>query len=119
MDTARYLHGNRLIGELMETVISIWPSSKLCKEAQGSPEATKRGPGLPGWGNLKSGAIKYGLESSGTQNRDGLRWRSPATTVNYRPVLSSERAPHIKKPEIVRQVTKIWSWARHRYGLSD
>jgi hypothetical protein len=33
------------------------------------------------------------------------------STVNYRPVLSSERVPHIKKPAIVRQKTKIWSWA--------
>jgi hypothetical protein len=31
--------------------------------------------------------------------------------VNYKPILSSERAPHIKKLAIVRQETKIWSWA--------
>jgi hypothetical protein len=37
-----------------------------------------------------------------------LRWRRPAAIVNDRPVLSSERAPHMKKPAIV---TKIWSWA--------
>jgi hypothetical protein len=34
--------------------------------------------------------IKYGLESRGTQTREGLRWRRPAAAVNYRPVLSSE-----------------------------
>jgi hypothetical protein len=31
--------------------------------------------------------------------------------VNYRQVLSSERVPHIKKLAIIRQKTKIWSWA--------
>jgi hypothetical protein len=31
--------------------------------------------------------------------------------VKYRTVLSSERAPHIKKPVVVGQKTKIWSWA--------
>jgi hypothetical protein len=33
-----------------------------------------------------------------TQNRERLRWRGPATTENYRPDLSSERALHISKP---------------------
>jgi hypothetical protein len=31
--------------------------------------------------------------------------------VNYGPILSSERVPHLKKLAIVRQKTKIWSWA--------
>jgi hypothetical protein len=31
--------------------------------------------------------------------------------VKYRPILSSERVPNIKKSAIVRQKTKIWSWA--------
>jgi hypothetical protein len=35
----------------------------------------------------KIGTIKYDLESSGTQNREGLRWPGPAATVNYRLVL--------------------------------
>jgi hypothetical protein len=39
----------------------------------------------------KTGAIKCGLDSNGNKTRDGLRWRSPAVTINYRPVLSSER----------------------------
>jgi hypothetical protein len=37
--------------------------------------------------------IKYGLESRGTQTREGLSWRRQGATVHYRPVLSSERAP--------------------------
>jgi hypothetical protein len=41
--------------------------------------------------------IKYGLESSGTQTRKRLHWRGPAARVNYRPVLSSERAPQNNK----------------------
>jgi hypothetical protein len=43
-------------------------------------------------GVSRIGTIKYGLESRGTQTRAGLRWRRPVATVNYRPVLSSERA---------------------------
>jgi hypothetical protein len=35
--------------------------------------------------------IKYGNESRGTQARERLRWWDPATTENYRPVLSSEK----------------------------
>jgi hypothetical protein len=45
--------------------------------------------------------IKYGLESSGTQTREGLHWRGSAATVNYRTVLSSERALQNNKPTTV------------------
>jgi hypothetical protein len=44
------------------------------------------------------GTIKYDLDSSGTQSRAGLRWQGPVATVNYRPVLSSERALQNNKP---------------------
>jgi hypothetical protein len=47
------------------------------------------------------GTIKQGLESRETQTREGLRWRGPAATVNYRPVLSSERALQNNKPATV------------------
>jgi hypothetical protein len=52
-------------------------------------------------GVSRIGTIKYGIESRGTQNRAGLRWRGPAATVNYRPVLSSERALQNNKPATV------------------
>jgi hypothetical protein len=52
-------------------------------------------------GVSRIGAIKYGLESRGNQTRAGLRWRGPAATVNYRSVLSSERALQNDKPAIV------------------
>jgi hypothetical protein len=54
MDTARYIHGFRPIGQLMETVISIWPASKLRKRARNSPEETKMEPSARGynWGTL-------------------------------------------------------------------
>jgi hypothetical protein len=48
-----------------------------------------------------SGTLKYGLESRGTQTREGLRWRGSPAIVNYRPVLSSERALHNNKPTTV------------------
>jgi hypothetical protein len=38
------------------------------------------------------------VKSHGTQTRAGLRWRVPAAIVNYRPVLSSERALQNNKP---------------------
>jgi hypothetical protein len=56
------------------------------------------GPLVPGgykYGDLdlqiggvsRIGTRKYGLESRRTHTRAGLRWRGPAATVNYRPVL--------------------------------
>jgi hypothetical protein len=39
--------------------------------------------------------------------------------VNYSLILSSERTSHNKKPQIVKQETKIWSWARHQDRLAD
>jgi hypothetical protein len=38
------------------------------------------------------GTVQYGLSSSGTRTRAGLRWRGPAATVNYSPGFSSDRA---------------------------
>jgi hypothetical protein len=52
-------------------------------------------------GVSRIGSIKYGLESRGTQNRAGLHWGGLAATVNYRPVLSSERALQNNKPATV------------------
>jgi hypothetical protein len=45
--------------------------------------------------------IKYAHESRGTQIGERLRWRCTAKTEYYRPDFSSERAPHINKPETV------------------
>jgi hypothetical protein len=38
------------------------------------------------------------VETRGTQTRAGLRWRGPTLTINFRPVLSSERALQNNKP---------------------
>jgi hypothetical protein len=40
-------------------------------------------------------------ESRGSRTEERLRWRGPAAVVNDRPILSSERAPHINKPATV------------------
>jgi hypothetical protein len=40
------------------------------------------------------------VESHGTQTRERLRCRRLAATVNYRRILSPERAPHINKPQM-------------------
>jgi hypothetical protein len=40
--------------------------------------------------------LRYGLMFCGTLTREWQRWQSPVALVqvNYRPILSSERAPH-------------------------
>jgi hypothetical protein len=45
--------------------------------------------------------IKYARESRGSQICETLSWRCPAKTANYKPDFSSERVPHISKPETV------------------
>jgi hypothetical protein len=35
-----------------------------------------------------------------------MRWLCPAKIVKYRPDFSSERAPHINKPETVKKIIK-------------
>jgi hypothetical protein len=52
-------------------------------------------------GVSRIGTIKYGFGFRGAQTRVGLRCRGPAATVNYRPVLSSERALQNNKPGTV------------------
>jgi hypothetical protein len=42
--------------------------------------------------------LKYDHESLDTQAQERFPWRGPATTENYKPELSSEKAPHINKP---------------------
>jgi hypothetical protein len=48
-------------------------------------------------GELKIETINYAHESRGTQTWKRLRWRCSVKIKNYRPDLSSERAPHINK----------------------
>jgi hypothetical protein len=68
--------------------------------------------------------VKYGHEFCRTLAREWLLWQGPEAIVriNYSPILSSERAPHIKKPAIVRQKTKsghgLQLGARHRDWLA-
>jgi hypothetical protein len=52
-------------------------------------------------GSLESEIVKYGHESHGTRTRKWLRCRGSGAIVNDRPVFSSERVPHIKKPATV------------------
>jgi hypothetical protein len=54
-------------------------------------------------GSLKTETVKYGREIQGTQTRERLRWRGPATYTKDIPVLSSERAPHKNKTVTVKQ----------------
>jgi hypothetical protein len=54
------------------------------------------------WGGLKFEA-KFGHGSRGTRTRERLHLQGPAATVNYRPVLSSERTHHKIKSSSVRR----------------
>jgi predicted nucleic acid-binding Zn ribbon protein len=54
-------------------------------------------------GSLESEIIKYGQDSHGTRTQKWLLWRGPGAVVNDRPVLSSERVPHINKSASVWQ----------------
>jgi hypothetical protein len=50
--------------------------------------------------------------SKNIQRENGKNWSLvPGPKVHLGIILSSERVPHFKKPAIVRQKTKIWSWA--------
>jgi hypothetical protein len=54
-------------------------------------------------GSLESETVKYGCESQGTRTPEWVRWRGPVAIAIDRPVLSSEGAPQINKPESVWQ----------------
>jgi hypothetical protein len=75
-------------------------------------------------GRFSNETVKYGHEFCGTWTGKWLLCQGPEAIVwvNYRPVLSSNRESHIKKPAIVRQKTKIWSLAKgawHQARLAD
>jgi hypothetical protein len=59
-------------------------------------------------GGVSDETVKYGREFCGTSTEEWLLWQGleAIVQVNYRPILSSERVPHIKKPAIVRQNKK-------------
>jgi hypothetical protein len=69
-------------------------------EAGSNTTVTLRVVGGDEKGSLGSETVKYGHESYGTRTRKLLRWQRPAAIVNDRPVLSLERAPQIKNPQL-------------------
>jgi hypothetical protein len=60
-------------------------------------------------GRVSNETVKYSCEFSWTSTQGSLLWQGPEAIVqvNYKSSLSSERVPHIKKPAICRQKTKI------------
>jgi hypothetical protein len=96
--TKQHLNRNR------EMVFSVWDIS--CITCGGGVEYLHRSPAThrrQRKGSHESETVKYGREYHGTCTRDWLRWRGPAAILNGRPVLLSERAPHINKPATVWQ----------------
>jgi hypothetical protein len=63
-------------------------------------------------GVSKIETINYAHESRGSQIKKRLRWRYPAKTEKYRPNFSSERAPHINKPETVKKKKSKREWEK-------
>jgi hypothetical protein len=59
---------------------------------------TLRVVGCDEMGSLKCETVKYGCETQGARSKEGLRWQGPAAYIKVRPVLSSERVRHKKKP---------------------
>jgi hypothetical protein len=53
--------------------------------------------------SLKSETVKYSREFQGTRARERLHWQGPAAYKKDRPVVSSERAPHIKQDRNCQQ----------------
>jgi hypothetical protein len=51
--------------------------------------------------SLEYETVSYGHESHGSRTYNFLRWRGPEAIINDRPVLSSERAPHINETATV------------------
>jgi hypothetical protein len=89
----RQLKGNPVPGSISGSPCS-WRTGPLTAGRNLTSTSTSissrlRDPGI--WEN------RSGDEPRGTWNREGLLWRGPAATVNYRPILSSERAPNINK----------------------
>jgi hypothetical protein len=62
-------------------------------------------------GSLRSETVKYGCNYQETRIQERLRWQGPVAYTKDRPVLSSERAPHIKKNQDrnCQTVINIWS----------
>jgi hypothetical protein len=103
----RPLHGNAAIVSKTEPLSKVSPRPSECgiyqRETTRTETVTMRVIGGDEKWSLESETVKYGHESYGTRTRKWLRWRGPAAVVNDRPVLASERAPHINNPTTVRQ----------------
>jgi hypothetical protein len=56
-------------------------------------------------------AVEYGDDSRGIQTPERLRWRGPATAVDYRPALSLERPPRYNKHPAnkLNKLPSFWS----------
>jgi hypothetical protein len=97
-------------GELYSTLSKLWKETwlrpnKWSHVEAGSNNSTVSLRVVGGYekGSLESETVKYDRKSYGTWALEWLRWRGPVAIVNGRPVLSSERSPHINKPATVWQ----------------
>jgi hypothetical protein len=83
-----------------------------------------RRPGPPVWGSLCE-TITYDNEFCGTCTREWLLWQGPEAIVreNYRPILSSEKAPHSRNSQLSNRKQKsghgLQMGARHQDRMAD
>jgi hypothetical protein len=61
-------------------------------------------------GRLESETVKYGREYHGTRTRQWMRWRGPATILNDRSILSSERMLYKDYNRRCSIEKKFWPW---------
>jgi hypothetical protein len=99
--TVRYgdLYSGRV--EVIKGSWFVIPSHFRVEAGSNTSTVTLRVVGGDEKGSLESETVNYGHESNGSRTRRCLRWQGPGAIVNDRPVLSSERAPHINKPATV------------------
>jgi hypothetical protein len=91
--------------ELLEAVISPrfsqgYKRRAIAQKGSNTSTVTLRVVGGDENGSLESETVN-GHESHGSRARKCLGWRRPGAIVNDRPVLSSDRVPHINKPATV------------------
>jgi hypothetical protein len=97
-------HGDSYPGLLVVikgSIFRILPPTRV-ESGSNTSSVTLRVTGGDEEGSLKSESVKYGHVSNGTWTQERLRWRGPAAYTKDRPVLSSEKAPHINRAVIVK-----------------
>jgi hypothetical protein len=85
---------------MLLTWVPVEAAAKPAYAGSNTSTVTLRVVGGDEKGSLKCETVKYGRETQGARTKERLRWQGPVAYIKVRPVLSSERAPHKKKPQL-------------------